>query len=399
MLSKRFYIGILFAIIFPFASCKKPNTIPTPTYSNWPQLGNLTSSEFFNCLCVDKQGNLYTAGVGTAKNNFNNLIGNIYKWNGNAWNQLPSNNSIFFNGDIVSLCADTSGNIYAAGYFTDSTTYFYPAGNAFVGFWNGSVWSILGGKGALNIGTGPINSIAFNETNNSLYAAIANGPNADVYIWNGHIWAPLDNSGNKLNNSIRKLLIDKQGNIFVGGEFTNTNGKQFVAKWNGNSWVELGSGTNSLNANGFIYDIEEDASGNIYASGNFTNANGKHYVARWDGTTWSELGGTNALNANGVIYTIAFDNSGNLYAGGGFYYTVNYLNQKYTNYIAKWDGTNWSIVGKNYLLATLGISSGTSTAGGGNDGFTDILINSSGTIFSVGDFTNQNQFFYIGHYP
>ncbi|MBX2931553.1 MAG: hypothetical protein KF781_06395 [Chitinophagaceae bacterium] len=55
-------------------------------------------------------------------------------------------------------------------------------------------------------------------------------------------------------------------------------------------WSELG-GVNSLQANNYINSICKDALGNIYTAGNFTNANGKRYVAKFNGTTWGELGG------------------------------------------------------------------------------------------------------------
>ncbi len=65
------------------------------------------------------------------------------------------------------------------------------------------------------------------------------------------------------------------------------------------SWSELGTGVNALNANGPFLSIVTDGSNNIYAAGYFTDNNGKQYVAKWNGTMWSELGtGSNALNAN-----------------------------------------------------------------------------------------------------
>ncbi len=60
------------------------------------------------------------------------------------------------------------------------------------------------------------------------------------------------------------------------------------------SWSELGTGSNALKANAPISAIAGDNAGNIYACGAFTNGttfpNGYWYVAKWNGTSWNELG-------------------------------------------------------------------------------------------------------------
>ena len=91
---------------------------------------------------------------------------------------------------------------------------------------------------------------------------------------------------------------------------------------------------------GPVYAVAKDPSGNVYIGGNFTGVGDvpANYVAKWDGTNWSALG----TGASSTVYAIAFDKDGNLYAGG--------------RSIAKWDGTSWSyiedeIAGSVYALA------------------------------------------------
>ena len=54
----------------------------------------------------------------------------------------------------------------------------------------------------------------------------------------------------------------------------------------------------------------------MYAGGNFTTAGGvsANFIAKWDGTNWSALGS----GMNSTVNALAFDLSGNLYAGGNF---------------------------------------------------------------------------------
>ena len=135
------------------------------------------------------------------------------------------------------------------------------------------------------------------------------------------------------------MTLDDAGNIYVAGGFTNAADEQYVAKWNGSNWRELGTGTNGLHANSLIYALATDNAGNVYATGHFTNSNGKYYLAKYNGTNWTELGPGSPLNANDPIRCMTIDNSDNIYCAGDF------KNSSAEYYVAKWDGTNWAELG------------------------------------------------------
>jgi Secretion system C-terminal sorting domain len=152
----------------------------------------------------------------------------------------------------------------------------------------------------------------------------------------------------KSNTNIRVVFRDTAGNIYVGGDLINSSGKSYVAKFDGTTWSELG-GANSFgaSANGGVYTICSDKYGNIYAAGQFRNSSGNFYVAKFNGTTWSELVGSNSLAANNIIYSICSDPSGNIYAAGEFFKpnpTGNpaVYESSVRTYVAKFDGTSWS---------------------------------------------------------
>ncbi|MGQ9829375.1 MAG: hypothetical protein ACUVSW_16070, partial [Roseiflexus sp.] len=57
----------------------------------------------------------------------------------------------------------------------------------------------------------------------------------------------------------------------------------------------------------------------VYVGGFFTNAGGAvgaDYIARWDGAAWQVVGGAGALDA--PVYALAIS-SDDLYVGGAFY--------------------------------------------------------------------------------
>jgi hypothetical protein len=361
--------------------------------SNWTEVGSgsYEGPNHLNCLYIDSAANLFASGVTykTQIGGYDYYVGYVAKWDGVSWQELGTDtNALKANSNISSICKDNAGNIYAAGNFTDhtfvSSYWCHPDGNAYVAKWNGVKWTSVG----VGLPAQSISSLVFNPKNGYLYAMVIKSSTSstfdyDIYFWDGSVWAVLDNSSSKLNNSATKLYVDKNGDLYAGGNFSNPAGKYYVAKWNGTNWTELGAGGNELNANGNIETICGDAMGNIYAAGIFTNAAGNYYVAKWDGTKWTELSGNNGLNANGQIASVCTDATGNLYAAGYFYYQIDPFDMCY--YVAKWNGNGWSIIGKNTLYAS--------------GGFNQIAVNSIGAIYAVGSFTNMVHHCFVGRYP
>lgn len=186
-------------------------------------------------------------------------------------------------------------------------------------------------------------------------------------------WRELIGTKTNFNGTIKTTCSDSTGSIFAAGAFKNSNGKYYVAKWDGLQWQELG-GDNALKANGVIFSICSDAKGNIYAAGKFTNANGKCYVAKWDGNNWSELSGTNSLAANDTIRCLFIDKKGFLYAAG------NFTNSSFDQYVAVWNGSVWNQLG------------GTD-AWGRNNVIKSICADDSGFIYAAGGGVYGSQFY------
>lgn len=87
--------------------------------------------------------------------------------------------------------------------------------------------------------------------------------------------------------------------LYAGGEFTFIGTlavANFVARWNGSTWTDLGAGvTGAVNAL-LVFDDGAPGGGrrgDLYAGGAFTRAGivSANNIARWDGTTWSALAG------------------------------------------------------------------------------------------------------------
>jgi hypothetical protein len=108
-------------------------------------------------------------------------------------------------------------------------------------------------------------------------------------------------------------------------------------------WVSLGGfpGTGGLNGrttSAQVYAAASDEAGNLYIGGGFRLVHNVHanFIAKWDGTNWSALGA--GLNSN--VYALAVSGT-NLYVGGVFTEAGGVS----ANRVAKWNGTVWSAIG------------------------------------------------------
>ncbi len=302
----------------------------------------------------------------------------VAKWDGTSWSALGANgyNDGALGGDVMALTVDGT-DLYAAGWFTGVLNNGTLIGEAdYVAKWDGSDWSAVGNNGS---GNGSLNSgvLALAMVGTDLYVGgwftdVNNGGTsltAADYIakWDGSNWSALSSngaSGGSLNSPVR--AIEGSGsNVYVGGDFTNVNNAgisltaaDYVAKWDGSNWTALGynggaPAQGSLNSS--VYALAASGS-DLYVGGAFTNVNDSgtvlsaaDYIAKWDGANWSALGSNGALNGSiaHYVYDILVYGS-SVFVGGEF----NLVNNGGTfitaaDSVAEWDtiGGNWYALG------------------------------------------------------
>lgn len=171
-------------------------------------------------------------------------------------------------------------------------------------------------------------------------------------------WAKLGATGGTLSNGVAAIAVDGS-NVYIGGYFVNAGGlaaADYIVRWDGANFSTLGNngvGNGSLNG---LVDTLVITGGVVYAGGDFTNVNdggvvldAADYLAKWDGSHWSAVGSGTSGNGslNGTVIALAV-NGQDLYAGGGFIDVDNGGTQLWNaDYVARWDGANWSALGNN----------------------------------------------------
>ena len=241
-----------------------------------------------------------------------------------VWTNIGSGMS---DGAVAALAFDGT-NLYAGGTFTNAEG--MPVNC--VAKWNGTNWTNLG-NGVT--GTDTYNNISYVcdvvYDGTSLFAGGSFTNAGGVAVnrmakWDGTSWT---NLGSGMDHVVFTLAHDGT-NLFAGGFFTSPG--HSVAKWNGSSWIGLGSG---MVGSARSVDALTYYGTNLYASGGFTNAGGvtANRVAMWNGTSWTNLG--SGLNYSGQA--MAHDGT-NLYVGGGGA-------RSGPKYVAKWNGSSWTSLG------------------------------------------------------
>jgi trimeric autotransporter adhesin len=270
----------------------------------------------------------------------------LARWNGSGWSNLGGGCTDTNTGAMVRAMVQLpSGDVLAGGNFS-------AAGGVTVnnlGNWNGTVWSAVGGAGASASGL------------TDLAHALAVMPNGDVIVggeftnvgspsakgvlrWNGLDWSPL---GTGISGIVYALAVMPNGDLVAGGLFTAAGGVSAsrIARWNGTVWSPLGGGVTDPLPLARVRSLAVLPNGNLVAGGSFTSMGGVtvNHIAVWDGSTWSGLG-TGMAGYSGMepaVGALAVRANGDLVVAGTFYTAGGVVAQD----IAVWGGAGWSALG------------------------------------------------------
>jgi hypothetical protein len=139
-----------------------------------------------------------------------------------------------------------------------------------------------------------------------------------------------------VNAQVRSLAFDKNGDLYIGGDFTTAGGSGMVgiAKWDTSAaaFVDLGD---VADGSAIVRDVGITPDGRVYILGSFTSVGGVSATnaAYWNGGAWSALAGmpTTAVN------NMAVRSNGNvIFSGSGFA-----PSPLFTSGAAEWTGSTW----------------------------------------------------------
>ena len=330
----RFLTVLFFAIIIFSTSSK------AQIWANVGSQGFSASTVGSTSIALDASGTPYVA----YEQNYN---ATVMKYNGTSWETVGS--AGFSGGDITGTCivTDGSGTPYVA--YQDWTL----GGKITVMKFNGTTWINVGTPGFTTGGAAFV-SLAV-DPSGSPYVAFedaANGDKTTVMKYDGSSWVTVGSTGFSTGTAeYTSLAIDGSGMPYVVYQDRGTGccfGPATVKKYDGSSWVTVGSAGFST-GNVFFTSIAVDGSGTPYVvysdGGGPINDNGPTTVMKYNGTSWVTVGSA-GFSAGAAYYTsIAIDTSGTPYV----VYEDSANGQKIS--VMKYDGINWVTVGSSGFSA------------------------------------------------
>jgi trimeric autotransporter adhesin len=328
---------------FDHAGGSQANNIARWDGHQWSEVaGGITGDPYFTAvyaLAADARGNLYCGGQFSIAGGID--AENIARWNGDTWSGVGGGvqSGETFKAAVKTIIVDGSV-IYISGNLSSAN------GTLLGGIakWDGFYWDNLQGGAWKENGTPYFSDMAMDRDGNIIAVGLftlAGGNCANnIALWDGTSWGGLGNE-TSLDGPVYSMLPDINGGFYAGGAFICAGGMvvNHIAHWDGTAWSGLGDGVSVGDYSASVQALAIDRNGNLYAGGNFTRAGGleAYNIAKWNGDSWEVLG--DALNYS--IKALILDPQGHLYVGGNF--TSD--GKKPLAYIAQWDGQHWESLG------------------------------------------------------
>ncbi len=266
------------------------------------------------------------------------------------------------NGEVRTMYTDsTNGNLYVGGNFSRANDVTAIG----IAKWDGINWYAMGLGNIFNCY--PV--LAITKHDNEIYAGGFCASDGGLKKWNGTTWVTV---GSGVNGSVVALEV-YNNELFIGGVFDTIGGIPCdgFAKWDGNNYTPIGMPSIFIPPSAVtaicIYQ------GEIYLGGNFYTAaypnDTIQNIIRYDGSNWKSAGGGMHGGMDNISCFAIFKNE--LYVAG----TFTKAHGNVGNYIQKWDGTSWSEVGGGVI----------GNGGVGNGQISDLIIYHN-ELYAVGVF-------------
>jgi hypothetical protein len=200
-------------------------------------------------------------------------------------------------------------------------------------------WSNLGPPAGVAAGSPRILAFAENETYvyiGGVFENFDNNANCDNICRYNKDTGAYSALGTGLNGQVNDIIIAPNGDLYIGGEFTNAGGvaaADYITRWDGSNFNAVGTPVSGAASIVSVEALALDSNGNLYIGGVFTswaNVTGADSIVKWNGSNYSAL----LAGTNDNVYAIAIGLDDTVYIAGGF--------GDVGDGIASWNGTSFT---------------------------------------------------------
>lgn len=285
------------------------------------------------CILPQPDGKALIGGIFTSFNGTNRS--RIARLNADGQLDLNFNGGSGPNGDVLAIAQQEDGKVVIVGEFSavDGTdrgrvARLTSAGTVDLDFntsigANGTVTSVAAQSDGKVIVGGDFTLI--NGTNRNRIARLNSDGTVD----------PAFNSTNGANGRVECLVVQPDGKVIIGGQFTSVNGisRARMARLNGNGSLDLGF---NPGADGIVLSVALHSDGKVLMGGDFFSVSGvsRPHIARLNASGGLDTFFNPGVGANDTVSALAFQRDGKALASGFF----NMMNGVGRSFLARLEG-------------------------------------------------------------
>lgn len=275
--------------------------------------------------------------VGSAEDSLGNDQLLAERWDGNAWNIVPT--PAVVTGQLSGLAAISSTDVWAGGGFLLSRR----GNTAQFMHWNGRKWTIAKSPAT----TGSISGMAA-VSSNDVWAvgSVDSGSVSQTFIehWDGKNWAivpsPNDGTGNNLLTGVTAI---SGSDVWAVGDFQTSTSSGTVFQtltehWDGTAWSIVPS-PNGTGPEAELRGLAAVSSSDVWAVGDSGSGT---LTEQWNGTSWTVVPSPSPSTSTvfNSLAGAAVVSAGDIWAVGESQNSSGIS----ATLIEHWDGTSWNIV-------------------------------------------------------
>ena len=267
----------------------------------------------------------------------------IERWNGAAWQQVPSPSPGIIGNTLSAVAATSATNAWAVGRYASTR----PTPTlALIEHWNGTAWQQVPSPQPSTVDN-LLLSVAATSTTSAWAVGEYAGSRVEKTLierWNGTAWrqipSPNPATGGLGFNELTGVAATSAANAWAVGDYINnsdTAHRTLIEHWNGTAWKQVPS-PNPSSTYSVLFGVTATSATNAWAIGQFNPIPGaKPLILHWNGITWKQVPSPNPGGA--LLSGITATSSANAWAVGGYS-----SNGHAKTLILRWTGTAWKQV-------------------------------------------------------
>jgi hypothetical protein len=308
-------------------------SVPAPTGSGDVYLNGVTAIGPGNAWAVGNSVNASSQAGHTLTEH----------WNGTAWAVVPSPSpKVSSNSVLLSVSAVSAGNVWAAGYYDDSTG--TPVG--LIEHWNGSSWQRVTAAVPANGYAIQLESVSARSAGDVWIAGDYLESGAELTLiehWNGTKWTVMtspDGAGSPDSELHGITAVSGTDAWATGFYFAGSTYVSLVEHWNGHAWKTIASPEPSGSTDTYLYGVSAGTASDAWSVGYWykPNAGYKTLTEHWNGHAWAVVASPDPAGiTSNYLYGVSAVSGQAAVASG---YDFGTADQALAE---RWNGTKWAI--------------------------------------------------------